>query len=99
MSGKITEELFKIIFSLLIPIMIIRNPKIRESRIHIPFNFLVITISTYISITKVKSHEENSVTKLRNYHKYLNGLAWTQIGREMGSETLMDCYWNCTSTK
>ena len=39
------------------------------------------------------------MNKLRNYPKDLNGSDWTQIGREIRPETLMDCCWNCTGTK
>ena len=66
-QNKITEENFKIAFSLLIPIMIIRTLKTWNSRIHISSNFLFITISKYVSATKVKSHDKNSVHKFRNY--------------------------------
>jgi len=44
-QNKITEENFKIYFPLLILNMIIRTPKIRGSRIYIPFNFCVVSIS------------------------------------------------------
>jgi len=56
-QGEITGEIFKILFSLFIPIMIIRIPKIQESCIHIPFNLLFITISIYVFTTKVKPYE------------------------------------------
>jgi len=55
--GEITEDIFKLVFSLLIPILITKNSKIQESCIHVPFNILLITICVYIIATKVKPHE------------------------------------------
>jgi len=65
-QNKITEESLKITFSLLILITIMRTPKTWDNRIHIPFNFLFITINIYVSIIKVKAYDENSVHKFRN---------------------------------
>lgn len=53
----LSKEFFKIIFPLVISITIMRTTKTR--RIHIPFNFLFTTISTYITTTKIKFHEKN----------------------------------------
>jgi len=57
-QNKITEKFFKVIFSLLIPNMIIRTLKLQDSYIHILFNVLVINISIYISTIKVKYYGE-----------------------------------------
>jgi len=71
-QNKITEKNFTIAFSLLVPIMIMRTLKTWDSRMHIPFNFLFITISMYISTTKVKVRGENSVYKDQKLLKNLN---------------------------
>jgi len=49
--------------------MIIKTLKIWDSRIHIPFNFLVINISIYVTTTKIKAPGDNIVHKLRIYPK------------------------------
>jgi len=71
-QGEISEEIFKLVFSLFILIMIIKTLKIRESCIHVPFNLILISINIYITSTKVKFHRVKikiSVKKLRNYPK------------------------------
>jgi len=79
--------------------MIIRAPKIWNSRIYISFNFLIFSISIYVSSTKVKAHGENSVYKGQKLPKNLNGSNWTQIGLESGPEMLIFCCRNSTGTK
>jgi len=98
-QGEITEKFFKIIFSLLIPIRIMRTQKKRDSHVHIPFNFLFITISMYRSTTKVKAHGENLVHKDQKLLMNLNGSNWAQLMFETGSETLIFCCRNSTDTK
>jgi len=98
-QNKIAKESFKIAFPLLIPILIIRTPKTQDNCIHITFNFLFITISMYVSATKAKVHDENSVHKDRKLPKNLNGSNWAQIGLETGSKTLIFCYKKSISTK
>ena len=96
-QNKLTDESFKIAFPLLIPIMIIRTLKIWESRIHIPFHFLFITISMYISTTK--AHGEISVHKDQKLPKNFNSSNWAQIRVEMKYETLIFCCRNSIGTK
>ena len=55
-QGEITEELFKMVFSLLISITIMITSKTQDNRTHIPFNFL--SLSVFISAIIVKAHEE-----------------------------------------
>jgi len=55
---EITEEIFKMIFPLLLLITIIKTQKMWDSHKHIPFHFFVISNSIYILTTKIKAHEE-----------------------------------------
>ena len=79
-QGEISEEIFKLIFSLLIPIMIIKTLKIRKRCV--PFNLLLIAISIYVFTTKVKPREINSVHKDQRLPKNLSGSNGTQIELE-----------------
>jgi len=69
------------IFLLFIPSMTIRARKVRDSRIHIPFNFLIIAISIYVLTTKIKAI---SLThKLRSYRKVSTTHIWLEsAGKE-----------------
>jgi len=55
-QGEITEEIFKMIFPLLISITITKTLKMRDNRKHIMFHFLLISMNIYITFTKVKFH-------------------------------------------
>jgi len=96
---EISEDVFKLVLSLFIPIMIIRTPQIGESYIHVPFNFIFITINMYEFITKVKLHEINSVHKDQSLPKNLSGSNWTQIRIKMWPEMLSFYCRNSTGTK
>ena len=68
-QNKIAEESFKSAFPVFITIMVINTPKVWDSRKYTPFNFFDITITINVFVTKVKTHEDNSVHKLRIYSK------------------------------
>jgi len=57
-QGEILEKILKIVFPLFVPITIIRTQKMWDSRKHIPFHSLVISIGIYLLTTKIKFHEE-----------------------------------------
>jgi len=73
--------------------------KIWESRMHIPFHFLFITISIYVFTAEVKTHVENLVHNDQRLPKNLNGSNCTRIGLEMRLETLIFCCMNRFGTK
>jgi len=87
------------VFSLFIPIMIIRTPKIRDNHIHIMFNFLVITISIYVPTTKNKDSLRKFNSQAQKLPKGLNDSNMARIGLEMDPETLSNCCRNYTGTK
>ena len=94
-QGEITKKILKMIFLFFIPSMIIRALKVRNSRIHIPFNFLIITISIYVPTTKIKA--KNSTHKLKSYRKVLTTRIWLESARDE-PETLLDCCRKCKGT-
>ena len=74
------------IFSLLILITIMRAPEIQDSRMHISFNFLVITINIYT--TKVNLMNKLSMHKDQKLLRNLSSSNWAQIRLETMLETL-----------
>jgi len=94
---EITEKIFKMIFSLFISVTIIWTPKIRDSRIHIPFNFLIITISIYI-FHKIPWINYQCI-KIRSYPRILTAQIGLKSGWKRGPETPLFCYMNNTDTK
>ena len=77
-QGEIIGE-----FSLFIPIMINRIPKIRNSRIHFPFNFFVISINIFYLPQKKFSWINFQCIRIKNYPRITTLLLhepyWHQI--------------------
>jgi len=71
-QNKIAEESFKIAFPVFITITVISTPKVQDSRKYTPFILFIIAISINVFAAKVKTHEDNSMHKLRIYPS-LNG--------------------------
>ena len=84
-QGEITKNILKFAFSIFISATIIRTPAC------ISHSTFLSSPSVNISTTKVKTYEEDSAHKLKNFSKDLNDSNMAQVSLETGLEAQRDC--------